>query len=50
MTAELFKTKRCSVAGQAGRYLAGLTSGAARKNMERMDEHQSPDRQDYEGM
>jgi len=48
--AGLFKTKRRSVAAQAGRYLAGLTSGAARKNMERMDEHQPADKQDYEGM
>jgi len=50
MIAGLFKTKRRSVDAQAGRYLAGLTSGAVRKNMERMDEHQSPDKQDYEGM
>ena len=50
MIAGLFKTKRHCVADQAGRYLAGLTSGAARKNMERMDEHQPLDKQDYEGM
>lgn len=50
MIAGLFKTKRRSVHAQASRYLGGLTSGAARKNMERMDEHQPMDKQDYEGM
>lgn len=50
MIAGLFKTKRHCVAAQAGRYLAGLTSGATSKNMERMDEHQPLDKQDYEGM
>jgi len=50
MIADLFKTKRSDSSEHAGRYLAGLTSGLERKNMERMDENMPAEKQDYEGL
>jgi SRSO17 transposase len=48
---DMFKTKKHDSSHHARRYLGGLVSGSARKNMSRMDEHlTADDESDYEGM